>query len=543
MNAAIYTRVSTLQQVDKDSLELQESMLRSYCKSNGHKLIKLCRDAGLSAKKDNFRPGLQELIGLVKSKKVQVVLVTKIDRISRSLKDLLDLIYLFHENDAAFIAVTQNIDTSGYMGRFTLNLLGAIAELEREMTADRVSEVMHHRASNGRWNGGVIPYGYTTQQRIFKELSREKISKSNATSIATQKAPQLKLLYVDDKEAVILKKIFQTYIKTKSIRETTKRINAAGHRTRSNKYWSTTSISRMLSNPTYIGKLLYGIRKTDTKTGKLRKADKSDHTIADGLHEKLIDEKTFETVQHILSNTSIKKTNAEQQYLLSRILKCGKCGGPMNGHTHRNKYNTEYVYYKCANHFKIESECEGLTVPAKKLEEFVIKTLNELSKDKVFLSDKEKMMKSLKNEAIPEKSKTKEDLKNLVSLEKDILFRRDNLFAALERKIIDDKDFEERHSKIKKELDDNRLMQQQLRSFTNNIEIAQMALKASFEEISSFGLNWKYLDFEGQVTKIRAIVKEIRVTEEDIDMQIYLDKEANSKMLVPSRTDMDSSRQ
>jgi len=540
MNAALYIRVSTLQQVDKDSLELQESMLRSYCKTHGHKVVKLFKDAGLSAKKDNFRPALKELIDSVKAKKVQLVLVAKIDRISRSLKDLLDMIYLFHEHDVAFIAVTQNIDTSGYMGRFTLNLLGAIAELEREMTAERVSEVMHHRASNGRWNGGVIPYGYTTQQRIYKRLSKDKKSKSEAMLIASKIASQPKLLYVDKDEAINLKKIFKTYIKTKSIRETTKQINATGHKTRSNKFWAPTSISRILGNPTYTGKLLYGVRKTDSKTGKLKKADVSDQTFVDGLHEKLIEDETFETVQHILSNTSLKKTNAERPYLLSRILKCGKCNGSMNGHTHnKTKGGKTYIYYKCANRFKVPSQCEGLTIPADRLEDFVVKTLTNLSEDEVFLKDREKMMKTLEKEATPEKSKVKGDLAKLVSTEKDLLSRRDNLLDAIERKLVDDKDFQERYDKLKIELENNRSMQQHLRSFMNNVDVVQTALKASFEEVSSFGLNWKYLDFEGKVSKIRAIVKEIKVTEEDIDIQIYLDNGANSSVVVPSRTDRD----
>ena len=543
MNAVLYTRVSTLQQVDKDSLKLQESMLKSYCKTHNYKIVKLCKDAGLSAKKDNYRPALKDLLSLVKAKKVGIVLVSKIDRISRSLKDLLDMIYLFHEYDVAFISVTQNIDTSGYMGRFTLNLLGAIAELEREMTAERVSEVMRHRASNGRWNGGVIPYGYTTQQRIIKELSKAGKSKAESISIAGKKAPQPKVLYIDKEESKILKKIFKTYIETKSIRETTKQLNATGHKTRSNKLWSPTSVSRILANPTYTGKLLYGIRKTDSKTGKLKKANKSDHTFVDGLHDRLIDDKTFETVQHILSNTSLKKTNAERQYLLSRILKCGKCGGSMIGHTYNKKRRGKtYVYYKCSNRFKTPSQCEGLTIPADRLEDFVVKTLTELSKDKVFLKDKGRMLKTLKREASPEKSRVKDDLKKLVSTERDILSRRDNLLGALERKLIDDTDFQERYDKLKKELEGNRKLQQQLCSFKDNADVAQAALKASFEEVSSFGLNWEYLDFEGRVAKTRSIVKEIRVTEEDIDIEVYLDAGTNSGVQVPSRTDTDSSQ-
>ncbi|HBG25691.1 MAG TPA: hypothetical protein DDX75_01190 [Phycisphaerales bacterium] len=540
MNVGLYIRVSTLQQVDKDSLELQESMLKSYCKTHGHKVINLFKDAGLSAKKDNVRPALKQLIQFVKEKKIELVLVTKIDRISRSLKDLLDMICLFHEHDVAFVAITQNIDTSGYMGRFTLNLLGAIAELEREMTAERVSEVMRHRASNGKWNGGVIPYGYTTQQRIYKQSIKEKKSKAEAMGIASKLAPQPKLLYTDKDEVIILKQIFKTYIETKSIRETTRQLYLAGYKSRSNKIWATTTISRILNNPTYTGKVLYGKRKTDSKTGKLKKAEVANQTFVDGLHEKLIDDETFKTIQHILSNTSLKKSNAEKQYLLSRLLKCGKCGGSMNGHTYnKSKNEKSYAYYKCSNHFKVPSKCEGLTIPSDKLEDFVIKTLTNLSKDEVFLKDKEKMMKTLEKEASPDESKTKEDLVKLTSTEKDLLSRRDNLLEAMERKLLDDKDFQERYEKLKVDLENNRATQQKLHSFVDNVDIMKNALNASFEEISSFGLNWEYLDFEGKVAKTRAIIKEINVTEEDINIQIYLDTESSSSLSVVPRTDTD----
>lgn len=541
MNAALYIRVSTLQQVDKDSLNHQESMLRSYCMNHGFKVVKLCKDAGFSAKKDNYRPALKELIDLVKNRKIQVVLVSRIDRISRSLKDLLDLIYLFHEYDVSFVSVTQNIDTTGYMGRFTLNLLGAIAELEREMTAERVSEVMRHRASNGRWNGGVIPYGYTSQQRIIEELCKAGKAKTEAALIANKLAPQSKVLYIDSNEANVLKKIFDIYIETKSIRDTTRQLNNSGYKTRSNKFWSPTSIARILGNPTYTGKLLYGSRKTDTKTGKLKKASKTDLTFADGLHERLISDETFTKVQHILSNSSLKKSNAENKYLLSRILKCGKCGGPMIGHTcNKTEKNKSYVYYKCSNHIKVPPQCKGLTIPADRLENFIIKTLTDLSKDRIFLQDKEKMMKALEKETSPEKSKAKEELKELTLAEREMLSRRDNLLNALERRLIDDKDFQERYDNIKNELERNRELQQQLISLKDNISVIQEAMKASFEEISSFGLNWKYLEFEGKLAKIRSIVKEIRVTEEDIDIQIYLDNKTNSDLQVLSRTDRDS---
>ncbi len=162
MKTAIYVRVSTTQQIDRESLQTQEERLRQYCKIHGYSIYKVYREEGVSAK-DIKRPKLEELMQDIENKKVQAVLVAKLDRITRSLKDLINLIEFFQEHDVKLISLTQNIDTTGSMGRFMLNLLGAVAQVEREMTAERVSEDMHHRALAGKWNGGIIPYGYTTR--------------------------------------------------------------------------------------------------------------------------------------------------------------------------------------------------------------------------------------------------------------------------------------------------------------------------------------------------------------------------------------------
>jgi site-specific DNA recombinase len=109
--------------------------------------------------KDIERPQLQRLLHDVRAGRVSTVLVTKLDRISRSLHDLLDLMALFEKHGVLFVSLRDNIDTSGPVGRFILHILGAIAELERGITAERVAEDMKLRAKRGKWNGGMAPYG------------------------------------------------------------------------------------------------------------------------------------------------------------------------------------------------------------------------------------------------------------------------------------------------------------------------------------------------------------------------------------------------
>jgi len=152
-----YPRVSTTMQVERDGLQNQVQALEAY--GAAHDLnLRLYLEEGVSAK-DIDRPKLQELLADVRGGRVRSVGVTKLDRISRSLADLLDLMKLFEQHGVKFVSLRDNIDTSGPVGRFMLHVLGAIAELERGITAERVGEDMKLRARRGKWNRGLAPYG------------------------------------------------------------------------------------------------------------------------------------------------------------------------------------------------------------------------------------------------------------------------------------------------------------------------------------------------------------------------------------------------
>ena len=204
MKAGIYVRVSTAQQIDRESLNVQEERLRQYCKTQEYDVYKIYREEGVSGK-DTKRPMLNELIQAIREKKLQVVIVTKLDRITRSLKDMIGLIEFFQVHDVKLVSITQNIDTTGPMGRFILNILGAVAQVEREITAERVSEHMHHRALSGKWNGGPVTFGFVTRERIFNEFKESGRSEEEALREATKLCPEPKKLYIDEKEAGIVK--------------------------------------------------------------------------------------------------------------------------------------------------------------------------------------------------------------------------------------------------------------------------------------------------------------------------------------------------
>ena len=525
----LYVRVSTLNQIEKDSLKTQEDRLKAYCIANGINEYKVYRDAGYSAK-DTKRPALECLMKDVKNGKVSGVFVIKLDRITRSIKDLINLTEFFNKFNIKFVSISESIDTSTAMGRAMQYLLGIFAQLEREVTAERVAIDMQHRAARGKWNGGVVPYGYTIQKLLINKFKNQEIEVSRALEIC----PEEKKLFIDPEEAPIVKRVFETFLETNSVRKTTIQLNNRGIKTRKGKLWSKTTIHRILSSPIYAGFLTYGKRKTDPVSGKLIKQGKNTWTINEGEHDAIIPLEVFEKAQSLLSQNQGKPTKSVRTYLLSGIIRCGLCGGAMTGHTFINKgTQKEYSYYKCYSKLqKGEIACKGLSIPAVELEDFIINKLKELSANKVFLSDKKKMLDIIRSRVSNDENVN--DIKRIDDEIGQLTKRLDTLLDKMEKSLISDEDFQPRYIKIKSDINMLENEKAKLMASGESKQIAVDSLESSFEEIAAFNRNWDYLDDVGKGLRIKSVVKEIKATKDNVEMSIYLDV-ANM-----SRTDRDS---
>lgn len=140
------------------SLEAQRDKIAMYCELNNIELIKVITDAGISAK-NMKREGLQELLALIKKKEIDAVIVYKLDRLSRSVKDTLHLIESFEKAKVAFHSVFDRIDTHTATGRFFLNIMASLAQMERELIGERTRDALQMKRSKGELVGSV-PYGY-----------------------------------------------------------------------------------------------------------------------------------------------------------------------------------------------------------------------------------------------------------------------------------------------------------------------------------------------------------------------------------------------
>src|ERR1700710_1965115 len=170
VRCAIYTRVSTDQGLDQEfnSLDAQYDAASAYVKSQAHAgwtLIRSRYDDGGYSGGSTDRPDLQRLLDDIRSRRIDVIVVYKVDRLTRSLADFAKLVELFDENGVSFVSVTQQFNTTTSMGRLTLNVLLSFAQFEREVTSERIRDKIAASKRKGLWVGGMAPLGYDTKDR------------------------------------------------------------------------------------------------------------------------------------------------------------------------------------------------------------------------------------------------------------------------------------------------------------------------------------------------------------------------------------------
>ena len=220
MIAVGYVRVSTERQADQGvSLEAQEAKIRAMATVQGVTLTEVIVDGGESAKSLK-RPGLQRLLAMVETGKVQAVIVAKLDRMTRSVKDLCGLLELFEKRKVALVSVAESLDTGSAAGRLVITIMGAVSQWEREAIGERTRDALQHKRSNGE-RVGNIEFGF-------------------------QLGPDGKHLVLDPTEQAALADIRALCAQKLSMRAIAAELNERGHTTRRGTPWRLESVARVL---------------------------------------------------------------------------------------------------------------------------------------------------------------------------------------------------------------------------------------------------------------------------------------------------------
>lgn len=351
VRCAIYTRVSTDNGLDQEfnSLDAQYDAASSYIRSQAHAGWSQARsrydDGGYSGGSTE-RPALQRLLQDIRARKIDVIVVYKVDRLTRSLADFAKLVELFDANGVSFVSVTQQFNTTTSMGRLTLNVLLSFAQFEREVTSERIRDKIAASKRKGIWVGGNLPLGY--------EMKDGKIT-------------------VIESEAEVVRTIFRRYLEVGAVRPmlqelrhrrifTKSKLLSTG-RTRGGIPFGHGTLYYLLRNRFYIGEVTY---KGEILPGE--QPTLMQRALFEAVQQKLTDQRSHRTV---LRNKS--------DHLLTGLL--FDDAGLRMVPTHATKAGIRYRYYVSSPHLygplELGSVGSVSRVPAPHVEDTVVSALNK----------------------------------------------------------------------------------------------------------------------------------------------------------------------
>jgi DNA invertase Pin-like site-specific DNA recombinase len=351
VRCAIYTRVSTDQGLDQEfnSLDAQYDAASAYIKSQAHAgwvLIRSRYDDGGYSGGSTDRPDLQRLLDDIRARKIDVIVVYKVDRLTRSLADFAKLVELFDAQGVSFVSVTQQFNTTTSIGRLTLNVLLSFAQFEREVTSERIRDKIAASKRKGLWVGGPLPLGYQM--------------KDGKIAVVEDEAERVRVIHRRYLELGGVNALVRD-LRDKDIR-TKIRLRATGA-THGGIPFERGSLFYLLRNRFYIGEVKY-------------KGE-----ILPGEQPAIMDRQLFDAVQQKLTDQWSHRNHAKSKsdHLLTGLL-YDDAGHRMIP-THASKAGIRYRYYASLPHLKGESKTISVgsvsRIPATDIEDIIVKSVNE----------------------------------------------------------------------------------------------------------------------------------------------------------------------
>ncbi|MBQ9072411.1 MAG: recombinase family protein [Bacilli bacterium] len=488
VRVGLYIRVSTERQVQEGySIQAQKENLTKFAKQQGWYIFDLYADEGVSGKDIKHRPEVKRLLGDIKSKQVNAVLIYKMDRFSRSARDTEDFIDIMAETGVQVYTLSDgNVDISTAANRFNIRIKGAVAQLEREQTVERVKMGFIQKVKEGKSLCSATPsYGYNRP----KHQEIQTINKD---------------------EAIIVKRIFKMYIEGKTFTEIANILNAEGIPTKKkgkvqkrrgtdetyviNSVWQPKSIRLILSNINYIGGVRYGINY-DNGFEELN-----------GLHKPIISKKQWDKAQEKLKKIKrISRTNhPKDNVYYCGTLVCGICGQKLTTQrtVRTRKDGTTLIHYgyRCVNREK--GLCTALGMSHKKVEEVFLNFIDNIEE-----------LTEIENFSTPEQED--EDLNSINQLKKRLLE-------------IDTKRKEIMHLFMESEIDHSQMkyMTEELNGKYTIISNELQTLEKQYHPVKQVDKNliaktikehWEYLSNRERMEFLNNFVEEVVIVNRDKD--------------------------
>jgi len=446
---AIYVRVSTEEQAREGfSVRDQISRLRRFASEQGWD-VEVFVDEGYSGK-DMQRPGLQRLIDAIVEGRVDVLLISDIDRLSRNIRDQEDIKELLRTHGVELWKPYEKFDILSADGDFTVSLLGILAQRERRKIAERVLRGMKRRALEGRWNGGDPPFGYTLRRRIFREALAQGMSEEEALELAVKRAPQDKMLYVDEQESKVVKLIFELYLdedRQMGFGKIAEYLNTHGYRGRRGALWSAATVRDLISNPVYCGLLRWNRFDYSISAKPRRRRRKEDMVLVKGVHPPIIDEASWRRAQEKRERNR-REVRGRSDYLLSGMIFCGKCGSSMIGTSEGRKGS--WRGYRCCGRASFgKSFCDARSVNKERVEEAVLEEVKEVLLHPEHVME---VLEGTKTKADEVASKLRAELEEKERELENLRGRLSRWYDAFESGLLDVSQVSERVAKLREDI-------------------------------------------------------------------------------------------
>lgn len=426
MNGVIYARYSSDNQRE-ESIEGQIRECRAFAEKKGITIVGEYIDRAKSATTDK-RPDFQRMIKESSQHAFEIVIVWKLDRFARNRYDSAHYKSQLTKNGVKVISATESI-SEGAEGVLLESLLEGMAEYYSKELGEKTLRGMTENALKCKHNGGKPPLGYTVDENLF--------------------------YIIDDEYAPIVVEAFRLYDDGMNIRKIVAEFNARGICTRYGKKMTINSITNMLHNRKYIGEYKFG------------------EVVVPGGMPAIIEESLFDRVQEKLKLTKKAPSHfmAEDEYLLTTKLYCGKCGRLMTGESGTSRNGTVYRYYRC-NGVRYHYGCDKKNIKKSVIENFVVNRVSQAICDEEFID-------GLVEEILEFQASDNKVLPVLQSQLQEVEKKIDNLIAAIENGIC--------NASTKKRLDELEQRQKELtieisREKIENKGVSEAEIRRFFEE-------------------------------------------------------------
>ena len=302
--AGLYIRVSTEDQAREGfSLPEQEKRLRAMCEYKNYQVYDVYEERGISAKTGNYRPEFERLLQDVRDKKVNTIVVLKLDRLTRSVSDWEKILTFLEENDAYLDCANDEINTTNANGKMISRILTSVSQQEIERTSERTKIGL----------AGAIKVGHIPHQAPLGYKHEDK------------------KLVIDYATKDVAIRIFNMYHDGLSYKKISNILNEEKVLDKTN--WRDSTILNILENPIYKGDFIHG-RRTKKPTYYF------------DVVEPLVSKEYWEEcqVQQKKNSRSFQRTLT---YLFMQKLKCPKCKRILGGKATTKKNGNSYYYYYC----------------------------------------------------------------------------------------------------------------------------------------------------------------------------------------------------